>query len=110
MHYIVEFCTPPGTLGQKAKFLFKHPKSLITGKKLIRMEGVDQELIQSLAARTEGFSGRQIFKMVVAWHDAAFAKPDPVLTPEMMERILEETRERLTIQRENSFWQDKNIL
>ena len=27
--------------------------------------------------------------MVVAWHDAAFTLPDPVLTPEIMDRILE---------------------
>ena len=28
-------------------------------------------------------------KMVVAWHDAAFTTPELVLTPEMMDRILE---------------------
>jgi hypothetical protein len=27
-------------------------------------------------------------KMVVAWHDAAFATPDAVLSPELMEKIL----------------------
>ena len=27
--------------------------------------------------------------MVVAWHDAAFTTPELVLTPEMMDRILE---------------------
>lgn len=26
--------------------------------------------------------------MVVAWHDAAFTLPDPVLTPEIMKKIL----------------------
>jgi hypothetical protein len=26
--------------------------------------------------------------MVVAWHDAAFTLPDPVLTPEVMAKIL----------------------
>ena len=41
MHYLVQFCTPPDSAWKKFKFLYEHPKSLITGKKLIRMEGVD---------------------------------------------------------------------
>lgn len=27
--------------------------------------------------------------MVIAWHDAAFTLPDPVLTPDLMERVLQ---------------------
>lgn len=26
--------------------------------------------------------------MVVAWHDAAFALPEPILTPEVMRKVL----------------------
>lgn len=88
-HYLVEFCQPPTTTAEKLKFFWKHPKSIYRGKKLIRMEGVSNEYIAELAKRIDGFSGREIFKMVVAWHDAAFSKPDPVLTPELMEEILE---------------------
>lgn len=89
MHYLVEFCKPPTTTSEKLKFFWKHPKAIYRGKKLIRMEGVSNEFISELADRTEGFSGREIFKMVVGWHDAAFSKPDPVLTPELMEEILQ---------------------
>ena len=46
------------------------------------------EVIQEIADATEGFSGRSITKMVIAWHDAAFTLPDPVLTPELMRRVL----------------------
>lgn len=88
MHYLVEFCQPPTSTNDKLKFFWKHPKSIYQGKKLIRMEGVTNEYITEMAQKTEGFSGREIFKMVVAWHDAAFSKPDPVLTPELMEEIL----------------------
>lgn len=88
MHYLVEFCQPPTSTSDKLKFFWKHPKSIYQGKKLIRMEGVTNEYITEMAQKTEGFSGREIFKMVVAWHDAAFSKPDPVLTPELMEEIL----------------------
>lgn len=53
------------------------------------MEGVSHDVIQRIAEQTDGFSGREIMKMVVAWHDAAFTTPELVLTPEMMDRILE---------------------
>jgi ATPase family AAA domain-containing protein 3A/B len=74
---------------EKIKFIYKHPRSLVYGKKLIRMEGVDMEVIKGIANDTEGFSGREIQKMVVAWHDAAFTLPEPVLTPEIMRKILD---------------------
>lgn len=48
------------------------------------MEGVNKEIIEKIAAETDGFSGREITKMVIAWHDAAFTLPDAVLTPEIM--------------------------
>ena len=71
------------------KFLWKYPRSIYTGKKLIRMEDVSHDVVERIAKETVGFSGRAITKMVVAWHDAAFTLPDPVLTPEIMNRILE---------------------
>jgi len=52
------------------------------------MQGVSKEVIADIAAKTEGFSGRELTKMVIAWHDAAFTLPDPVLTPELMEKVL----------------------
>jgi ATPase family AAA domain-containing protein 3A/B len=52
------------------------------------MEGINKEIIESIAAQTEGFSGREITKMVIAWHDAAFTVPDAVLTPEIMTSVL----------------------
>ena len=59
-HYLVMYCTPPKTLAEKAKFVYKYPRSVYTGKKLIRMEGVTHEVVQSIAEQTEGFSGREI--------------------------------------------------
>ena len=35
------------------------------------MEGIDHDVIERMARNTEGFSGREIMKMVVAWHDAS---------------------------------------
>lgn len=87
-HYLVKYCTPPSSTKEKAMFLWKYPRSIFTGKKLIRMEGVNHDFIAEIAAETEGFSGREIMKMVVAWHDAAFTLPDAVLTPTVMRNVL----------------------
>ena len=87
-HYLVKYCTPPKTQSEKLAFIYKHPRSLFTQKKLIRMEGVDHELIEQIAEETKGFSGREIMKMVVAWHDAAFTLPEAILTPEVMHNVL----------------------
>ena len=46
------------------------------------------EVIKKIAEDTEGFSGREIQKMVVAWHDAAFTLPEPILTPDIMQKVL----------------------
>lgn len=52
------------------------------------MENINKDTIDDIAKNSKGFSGREITKMVVAWHDAAFALPDPVLSPELMNKIL----------------------
>ena len=70
------------------KFIWQHPRSLVYGHKLIKMEGVTKEIVDEIAKATDGFSGREITKMVVAWHDAAFTTPDAVLNPEIMRRVL----------------------
>lgn len=87
-HYLVKYCQPPQSTTEKLNFIWKHPRSIYTGKKLIRMEGVTTEIVQEIAEASEGFSGRELTKMVIAWHDAAFTLPEPVLTPDLMRRVL----------------------
>lgn len=70
------------------------------------MEGLSNEYIDELAKKIDGFSGREIFKMVVAWHDAAFSKPDPVLTPELMEEILERFKQQ---HEQKAVWTNKYL-
>ena len=88
-HYLVKYCQPPETTWDRLQFLYRYPRSIYTGKKLIRMEGITHEVIERISKQTEGFSGREIMKMVVAWHDAAFTTADLLLTPEILDRILE---------------------
>ena len=52
------------------------------------MDGITKEVIDVIAKETDGFSGREITKMVIAWHDAAFTLPDAVLSPEIMTKVL----------------------
>jgi len=52
------------------------------------MEGAINETVDQIAKETDGFSGRELMKMVVAWHDAAFTLDDAVLTPDVMLRVL----------------------
>ena len=87
-HYLVKYCQPPESQWEKLQFLYRYPRSIYTGKKLIRMEGISHEIIERISQQTEGFSGREIMKMVVAWHDAAFTTPDLLLTPDILDRIL----------------------
>lgn len=49
LHYLVKYCKPPTSNSEKMMFLYRHPKSLYTGKKLIRMENVDQDVIADIA-------------------------------------------------------------
>ena len=44
-HYLVKYCQPPQSTTEKLQFLYKHPRSIYTGKKLIRMEGVTTEVV-----------------------------------------------------------------
>jgi len=88
-HYLVQYCQPPETTTEKLKFLYRYPRSIFTGKKLIRMEGISHDEIERISRETEGFSGREIMKMVVAWHDAAFTTAELTLTPQILDRVLE---------------------
>ena len=88
-HYLVKYCQPPESQWEKLQFLWRYPRSIYTGKKLIQMEGITHELIEQISRDTDGFSGREIMKMVVAMHDAAFSTTDLKLTPEIFERVLE---------------------
>lgn len=73
-HYVMKYSSEPETFFEKTAFVYNHPRSLIYSKKLVkRGDDFTAELIDEIAKLTEGFSGRELTKMVVAWHDSAFA-------------------------------------
>lgn len=44
-HYLVKYCQPPVTNLEMLKFYYEHPRAITAGKKLIRMEGVNAEVV-----------------------------------------------------------------
>ena len=90
LHYLIKYSTEPQTFSEKAEFAYKHPRSLVYSKKLVkRGDDFNRELIDEIAVMTDGFSGRELTKMVVAWHDSAFAQPDAILTRALMMKVLD---------------------
>ena len=87
-HYIMKYCSKPTDTYSKLQFAWKYPRSIIHGQSQINVDSVTKEVIDEIAQNSEGFSGREITKMVIAWYDAAFALPDAVLSPELMYKVL----------------------
>lgn len=87
-HYLLKYCKPKRSLVDKAQMIMQHPSIIFTGKKTINISQLDADYIENIAKRTEGFSGRELTKLVVSWHDAAFAKENPILDKETVEEVL----------------------
>jgi len=49
---------------------------------------ISDEKIEELAAITDGFSGRQISKLAIAWQAACYGTANPVLTDEILDTVL----------------------
>ena len=55
----------------------------------IQFPDVDTAVLETIADQTEGFSGRSIAKLAIAWQAAAYGEGDATLTPAMMDSILQ---------------------
>lgn len=89
-HYLIKYCMPVTSFKDKFKRIVDYPRTLLFKKTEIGMQGIETHHIEAVAKKTEGFSGREIYKMVIAWHDAAFNQESAVLTPELLDSILDE--------------------
>ncbi len=87
-HYLLQYCKPSRTFLQKLQNVLSHPSVLFHGKKTINISELDPDYIEDIASRTEGFSGRELTKLVVSWHDSAFAKEIPLLDKQTIEEVL----------------------
>ena len=64
-----------------------HP---VGGSKTINVTDIDENSLTYLAKETEGFSGREISKLAIAWQAAAFGTEDATLSGERMKEVLGE--------------------
>ena len=55
----------------------------------IAFPDIDPSVLELIADKTDGFSGRNISKMAIAWQAAAYAVEGAVLTPVMMDDIVD---------------------
>jgi ATPase family AAA domain-containing protein 3A/B len=70
-------------------FMEEHIHSPTRKGRLIEVdEGINSEFLQNVAARTEGFSGRQIAKLVLAYQAAVFGSGTTRLTTGLAETVL----------------------
>jgi ATPase family AAA domain-containing protein 3A/B len=70
------------------QYLF-HPPA---GSKEVSVVDVDEEAIKFIAEETEGYSGREISKLAIAWQAAAYGTENAVLSRELLMQVLSESK------------------
>lgn len=66
-----------------------HPPA---GSKQITVEGVDEALLRSFATSTEGYSGREISKLAIAWQAAAYGTDNATIDKDLLTQVLRESQ------------------
>lgn len=91
---MVEFRLP--TFDERLRMISQYiDKYLINtppGAKKITVEGVNEEILRSFASATEGYSGREISKLAIAWQAAAYGTSNAVINGEVLEQVLRESQ------------------
>lgn len=90
--YITKAGTVAGGAGTAAVGLRARLSALLRGQKAsadtIRVEGVTEQHVQEAADATEGFSGRELAKMISSIQTAVYGSAQPVLTPELFRNVV----------------------
>ena len=89
---------------EKVKFIFKHPKFLFYKIQNVDMSELTDEYLTEISKKTEGFSGREIGKLVVSWHDEMYAKDSLKLDKEIIETVLDRHIEQIKTMQQ---WNEK---
>lgn len=89
---MVEFALP--TEEERLRMILMYMDQLLSNPpknaKPIKVEGIDEGMVHSIAARTEGFSGREISKLAIAWQAAAYGHDPAVFDAVLMQEVLED--------------------
>lgn len=90
---MIEFALPE--YGERMRMLSQYMDQYLLhppqGSRPITVEGVDEEVLGQVATKIEGYSGREISKLAIAWQAAAYGTDDTKLTTELMYEVLEDS-------------------
>jgi len=90
---MVEFQLPG--LDERQRMIVQYMDEYLINNKsgnAICVKDVTEEQIKHIAKETEGYSGREISKLAIAWQAAAFGTEDATLTNDALIRVLEESK------------------
>jgi len=62
-----------------------------TSKKII-VDGVNEDIINEFASQTEGYSGREISKLAIAWQAAAYGTENATIDVKVLREVLNDTK------------------
>eukprot|EP00630_Chrysocystis_fragilis_P003698 CAMPEP_0197400078 /NCGR_PEP_ID=MMETSP1165-20131217/16295_1 /TAXON_ID=284809 /ORGANISM="Chrysocystis fragilis, Strain CCMP3189" /LENGTH=538 /DNA_ID=CAMNT_0042926117 /DNA_START=17 /DNA_END=1633 /DNA_ORIENTATION=+ len=82
---IVEFSLPSA---DERKRMLTHYLGVYLAEP-ITLDGIGDDHLARAVEATQGFSGREIEKLVVAWQAAAFATPDATFAPDTLHQVLQ---------------------
>lgn len=85
-------------IGQYIDQYLLHPAA---GAKNITVDGVDEATLRSFATATDGYSGREISKLAIAWQAAAYGTENATINIELMTQVL---RESQSTKQQKSSW------
>nr|CCA20416.1 ATPase family AAA domaincontaining protein 3A putat [Albugo laibachii Nc14] len=103
---MVEFALPGQNervrmLAQYFERLIRNPSNSKYAKPIIVEEDINNKLLESIAKRIKGFSGREIAKLVIAFQAAAYGSSTSIIDKEMMENVLSN---HLQAHRQKELW------
>eukprot|EP00636_Phaeomonas_parva_P017240 CAMPEP_0118853126 /NCGR_PEP_ID=MMETSP1163-20130328/1834_1 /TAXON_ID=124430 /ORGANISM="Phaeomonas parva, Strain CCMP2877" /LENGTH=575 /DNA_ID=CAMNT_0006785623 /DNA_START=182 /DNA_END=1909 /DNA_ORIENTATION=- len=70
----------------------------------ISVEGIEDSHLERVADETEGFSGREISKLAIAWQAAAYGTADAVFNEALMMEVLEDQKAARVLKQQ---WSDE---
>jgi ATPase family AAA domain-containing protein 3A/B len=82
------------------KYLLHPPMA----SKAISVVGIDESVLRSVATATEGYSGREISKLAIAWQAAAYGTVNATIDKALLEQVLEDSKNS---KRQKSSWLSK---
>lgn len=91
---LIEFKLPSYNerLRMITQYLEDYILNVKTGSRPITATGIDEILIKSISKQTEGFSGREISKLAIAWQAAAYGNANAVIDENIVQSVLEDMK------------------